>query len=58
MAVNAIPPLTPAAPHDARRRYYRLTPQGRRAATAEAALLQRLVAAATGAGLLPTKEPP
>jgi DNA-binding PadR family transcriptional regulator len=48
----------PAAPHDARRRYYRLTPQGRRAATAEAALLQRLVAAATGAGLLPTKEPP
>jgi DNA-binding PadR family transcriptional regulator len=40
------------------RRYYRLTPQGRRAAQAEAALLQRLVAAATGAGLLPTKEPP
>ena len=48
----------PAAPHDARRRYYRLTPQGRQAAQAEAALLQRLVAAATQAGLLPTKEPP
>jgi DNA-binding PadR family transcriptional regulator len=48
----------PTAPHDARRRYYRLTPQGRQAAQAEAALLQRLVAAATQAGLLPTKEPP
>jgi DNA-binding PadR family transcriptional regulator len=48
----------PDAPHDARRRYYRLTSQGRQAAHAEAALLQRLVAAATQAGLLPTKEPP
>ena len=48
----------PAAPHDARRRYYRLTPLGLEAATAEAALLQRLVAAAAQAGLLPTKEPP
>ena len=47
----------PAAPHDARRRYYRLTPLGHRAAQAEAALLQRLVAAATQAGLLPTEEP-
>jgi DNA-binding PadR family transcriptional regulator len=47
----------PAAPHDARRRYYRLTPLGRQAAQAEAALLQRLVAAATQAGLLPTEEP-
>lgn len=47
----------PAAPHDARRRYYRLTPLGRRAAQAEAALLQRMVAAATQAGLLPTQEP-
>jgi DNA-binding PadR family transcriptional regulator len=47
----------PEAPHDARRRYYRLTPLGRQAAEAEAALLQRLVAAATQAGLLGTKEP-
>jgi DNA-binding PadR family transcriptional regulator len=46
----------PAAPHDARRRYYRLTPQGRQAAQAEAALLQRLAGAAMKAGLLPTKE--
>jgi DNA-binding PadR family transcriptional regulator len=48
----------PDAPHDARRRYYRLTPQGRQAAQAEAALHQRLAAAAMKAGLLPTKEPP
>ena len=46
----------PAAPHDARRRYYRLTPLGRQAAKAEAAQLERLVAAATEAGLLPTEE--
>jgi DNA-binding PadR family transcriptional regulator len=46
----------PAAPHDARRRYYRLTPQGRQAAKAEAAQLERLVAAAIQAGLLPAKE--
>ncbi len=43
----------PDAPHDARRRYYRITPLGRSAAEAEAALLQRLVAAAAGARLLP-----
>jgi DNA-binding PadR family transcriptional regulator len=47
----------PAAPHDARRRYYRLTPLGRQAAKTEAAQLERLVAAATQAGLLPAKEP-
>jgi DNA-binding PadR family transcriptional regulator len=47
----------PAAPHDARRRYYRLTPLGRQAAEAEAAQLQRLVAAAAQAGLLPAEEP-
>jgi DNA-binding PadR family transcriptional regulator len=47
----------PAAPHDARRRYYRLTPLGRRAAQAEAALLERMVAAATQVGLLPSQEP-
>ncbi len=46
----------PTAPHDARRRYYRLTPLGRQAARTEAALLERLVAAATQAGLLPAEE--
>jgi DNA-binding PadR family transcriptional regulator len=45
----------PAAPHDARRRYYRLTPLGRRAAQAEAVLLGRLVAAAAQADLLPDR---
>lgn len=43
----------PDAPHDARRRYYRLTPRGRAACAAEAALLARLVAAADEAGVLP-----
>jgi DNA-binding PadR family transcriptional regulator len=47
----------PDAPHDARRRYYRLTPPGRQAAQAEAAVMERIVAAATQAGLLPAKEP-
>jgi DNA-binding PadR family transcriptional regulator len=46
----------PAAPHDARRRYYRLTSLGRQAAKAGAAQLERLVAAATEAGLLPAQE--
>jgi DNA-binding PadR family transcriptional regulator len=46
----------PAAPHDARRRYYRLTPLGLEAARVEAALLERLVAAATEAGLVPAQE--
>ena len=55
--VEEVPGGDPDAPHDARRRYYRLTPQGRQAAHAEAELLQRMVAAATQAGLLPTKEP-
>ena len=45
----------PDAPHDARRRYYRLTPLGRRAAEAEAELLARLVAAAADARLLPAR---
>lgn len=42
----------PSAIHDARRRYYRLTEAGHRAAAAHAALLARLVLAAKGAGLL------
>jgi DNA-binding PadR family transcriptional regulator len=41
----------PAAPHDARRRYYDLTPLGREAATREAALLSGLARAAAAAGL-------
>lgn len=45
----------PAAPHDARRRYYQLTPLGRRAAAAEAETLARMVAAADAAGLLPSR---
>ncbi len=43
----------PAADDDGRRRYYRLTPFGRDVARAEAARLQKLVAAARAASLLP-----
>ena len=43
----------PGAPHDARRRYYRLTALGRQMATEEAQLMARLLSAATDAGLLP-----
>lgn len=42
----------PSAPHDARRRYYRLTPLGAQAVREEAELLARLVDAAHTAGLL------
>jgi DNA-binding PadR family transcriptional regulator len=42
----------PSAPHDARRRYYELTPLGERAVRDEAALLARMVEAAAEAGLL------
>ncbi|WP_217370261.1 PadR family transcriptional regulator [Nonomuraea antri] len=42
----------PGAPHDARRRYYRLTPRGVQAAKAEAELMARLVGAAREAGLI------
>jgi DNA-binding PadR family transcriptional regulator len=42
----------PSAPHDARRRYYQLTPLGAQAVRDEAALLTRLVDAAGNAGLL------
>jgi DNA-binding PadR family transcriptional regulator len=41
----------PDAPHDARRRYYRLTGTGRRAAEDEVELLARLFRAASRAGL-------
>ncbi|MFI7067170.1 PadR family transcriptional regulator [Kribbella sp. NPDC050124] len=39
------------APHDARRRYYRLTELGQRAAEAEAELISRLARAASSVGL-------
>jgi DNA-binding PadR family transcriptional regulator len=42
----------PSAPHDARRRYYQLTPLGAAAVREEARLLDRLLTAARGAGLL------
>jgi DNA-binding PadR family transcriptional regulator len=42
----------PSAPHDARRRYYELTPLGAQVVRDEAALLARLVDAAQMAGLL------
>lgn len=43
----------PEASTDARRRYFRLTPLGRRVAAAEAARLERLVAAARQKNLYP-----
>jgi DNA-binding PadR family transcriptional regulator len=48
----------PDAPHDARRRYYRLTIPGRRAVQAEASQLVRLLGVAAEAGLLPASAPP
>jgi DNA-binding PadR family transcriptional regulator len=42
----------PDAPHDARRRYYRLTALGRELAAREAKLMARLLSAAADAGLL------
>jgi DNA-binding PadR family transcriptional regulator len=42
----------PDAPHDARRRYYRLTVLGRGLAAEEARLMARLLSAAADAGLL------
>ena len=42
----------PSAPHDARRRYYELTPPGEQTVRDEADLLARLVDAADTAGLL------
>ena len=49
--VEEIEGSDPDAPHDARRRYYRLTESGRRAALDEAELLARLSSAAARAGL-------
>jgi DNA-binding PadR family transcriptional regulator len=49
--VEEIAGQDPDAPHDARRRYYRLTERGRRAAEDEAQLLALLTQAASEAGL-------
>src|SRR2546426_7697876 len=46
-------PAEADAPHDARRRYYRLTDRGRQIASEEATLLARLLSAAPDAGVLP-----
>lgn len=46
----------PTAPHDARRRYYQLTPLGAQAVREEAALLARLLDAARRAGVLDETE--
>ena len=41
-----------SAPHDARRRYYRITSLGRRVAAEQAQLLERMVAVADQIGLI------
>lgn len=41
-----------SAPHDARRRYYRITPLGRQVAAQQAQLLERMVTVADQIGLL------
>ena len=47
----------PAAHDDERRRYYRLTPQGREVAAAEAARLEKVVALARARRLLKKAQP-
>jgi DNA-binding PadR family transcriptional regulator len=54
--VEEIDASHPEAPHDARRRYYRLTSLGRRVARGEAAALRRIVLAAEAAGLLAAED--
>jgi len=49
--VDEVEGQDPDAPHDARRRYYRLSEDGRGAAEAEADLLVRLTKSAAKAGL-------
>ena len=49
--VDEVEGQDPDAPHDARRRYYRLSEDGRSAAEAEADLLVRLTKSAAKAGL-------
>jgi DNA-binding PadR family transcriptional regulator len=50
--VEEVEGADPSAPHDARRRYYRLTELGWKTAEAEAAVLARVVEAALDTGLL------
>jgi DNA-binding PadR family transcriptional regulator len=54
--VEEIEGQDPDAPHDARRRYYRLSERGLQAAKSEAKLLARLSAAAGQAGLASGRE--
>ena len=54
--VEEIEGQDPDAPHDARRRYYRLSARGLQAAKSEAKLLARLSAAAGQAGLASGRE--
>jgi DNA-binding PadR family transcriptional regulator len=55
--VDEVNEADPTAPHDARRRYYRLTDRGRALAAAEGKRLVRLVGIARQAGLLDSGEP-
>jgi DNA-binding PadR family transcriptional regulator len=50
--VDEVDEADPTAPHDARRRYYRLTERGRALAASEAERLARLVRVARESGLL------
>ena len=53
--IEAFDPAASAEGHEARRRYYRLTPFGRRVAQAEAARLQAVLRLARRQKLLPDK---
>jgi hypothetical protein len=48
-------PNRPAADDDVRRRYYRITREGKAAAAAEAARMDRLLADARRHGLIPSE---
>ena len=56
--VKEIEGQDPGAPHDARRRYYRLTVRGQHAAKDEVDLLERLTSAAARAGLASRRRRP
>ncbi|HUH14174.1 MAG TPA: PadR family transcriptional regulator [Longimicrobiales bacterium] len=51
--IREAPP--PGAEHDPRRKYYAITPDGRRRVSAEAARLERLVEVARSRSLLPER---
>ena len=52
--IEEVEPVAPPPNHDARRRYYRITPRGRSAARAEAQRLERLTSMARDKRLLGT----